>query len=115
MTLRNGFPAVGPTLDRLHHFLQFVALAGEGVLDANRGLGKNAALDDVAGFEFFEPAGEETVAEALDGACDLAEATGLCEEHSDDEGRPPLAQDLDRRLVARTHLFAEHGVHLSSY
>src|SRR5687768_1095528 len=94
-------PAVSPALQLVERALQAAALFGQGVLDANRCLGVDPALDDAARFQLLQALGQHARTQAADHVFDLAEAARAGEQDAQDEARPALADDVDSPLVAR--------------
>ena len=78
------------------YWQQGVALVGQGVFDPGRNLGEAGPLDDFCFFQALEPFGKGFGADAGEGALQFAEAEGTVGQIAQDQGSPPIADQVGR-------------------
>src|SRR5215213_14425 len=92
-------PGVGPALERAHRRLERLTLRGEDVLDTNRCVVDDPALDDALRLELLHPLREQAIREIGDEPLELGEASRPVHEHEQDRARPALADQLHGPVI----------------
>src|SRR5215211_9381118 len=99
---RSSEPAVRPGLQPAQRRGELAPHFGQYVLDAARGVGLDAALDDAARLQLLHALGQQPVGELRDRLGDLGEAHRVAfQEDDDDRARPALADQLDGFVEVR--------------
>jgi hypothetical protein len=106
-------PSISPARNREHHFAQGAAFVRQDVLDANRRLGDDVAMDESLRLKLLEALGEHPVAQAGDRLANIAEAVDAGSEAAKDRSGPATADQLDGALVIRTERVEVFGCHVS--